>query len=145
MVFNPTFNNISVISWRSVLLVEETGVLGENHPPVVSHWQTLSHNVVSSTPRHERSIKCVASMHWPNNICRWDLRKALIKFQSERLSIVIAAQQRGSQHCNTQDSWKYIQATTETSSLFFYIYAGTRDNFIYIWKLNHILILTNVQ
>jgi hypothetical protein len=31
MVFNATFNNISVISWHSVLLVEETGVLGENH------------------------------------------------------------------------------------------------------------------
>jgi uncharacterized YccA/Bax inhibitor family protein len=27
MVFNATFNNISVISWQSVLLVEETGVL----------------------------------------------------------------------------------------------------------------------
>ena len=25
MVLNATFNNISVISWRSVLLVEETG------------------------------------------------------------------------------------------------------------------------
>jgi len=25
MVFNGTFNNISVISWRSVLLVEESG------------------------------------------------------------------------------------------------------------------------
>jgi hypothetical protein len=32
MVFNATFNNISVISWRSVLLVEETGVPGENQP-----------------------------------------------------------------------------------------------------------------
>jgi hypothetical protein len=42
MVFNTTFSNISVISWRSVLLVEETG---ENHQPVASHWQTLSHNV----------------------------------------------------------------------------------------------------
>ena len=31
MVFNTTFNNISVISWRSVLLVEETGVARENH------------------------------------------------------------------------------------------------------------------
>jgi hypothetical protein len=54
MVFNATFNNILVISWRSVLLVEETGEPGENHWPVTSHWQTLSHNVVSSTPRHER-------------------------------------------------------------------------------------------
>jgi hypothetical protein len=48
MVFNATFNNISVISWQSVLLVEETGVPGENH----RQGQTLSHNVVSSTPRH---------------------------------------------------------------------------------------------
>ena len=51
MVINATFSNISVISWRSVLLLEETG---ENHRPVASHGQTLSHNVVSSTPRHER-------------------------------------------------------------------------------------------
>ena len=46
MVFNSTFNNISVISWGSVLLVKETGVLGENHRPVASHWETLSHNIV---------------------------------------------------------------------------------------------------
>jgi hypothetical protein len=37
MVFNATFSNISVISWRSVLLVEETGVPGENHRPAASH------------------------------------------------------------------------------------------------------------
>ena len=30
MVFNATFNNISVISWQTVLLVEKTGVSGEN-------------------------------------------------------------------------------------------------------------------
>jgi hypothetical protein len=38
MVFNATFNNISVISWRSLLLVEETGVPGEKHRPVPSHF-----------------------------------------------------------------------------------------------------------
>ena len=32
IVFNATFNNISVISWQSVLLVEETGVPGEKPP-----------------------------------------------------------------------------------------------------------------
>ena len=37
MVFHATFNNITVISWRSVLLVEETGVPGDNHRPVASH------------------------------------------------------------------------------------------------------------
>ena len=29
MLFNATFNNISVIQWQSVLLVEEAGVPGE--------------------------------------------------------------------------------------------------------------------
>jgi hypothetical protein len=35
--FNATFNNIAVISWRSVLLMEETGVSGGNHRPAASH------------------------------------------------------------------------------------------------------------
>ena len=51
MVFNATFNNISVILWWSVLLMEETG---ENQWPVASHWQTSSNNVISSTSCHER-------------------------------------------------------------------------------------------
>ena len=49
MVFSATFNNISVISWRSVLLVEETGVAGENQRP-----EQVIDNIVSSTPRHGR-------------------------------------------------------------------------------------------
>jgi hypothetical protein len=49
MVFNATLNNISVISWWSVLLGEETGLPEENHRPVASHWQTLLHNAVLST------------------------------------------------------------------------------------------------
>ena len=46
VVFNATFNNISVISWRLVLLVMETRVPGENHWPAASHWQTLSYNII---------------------------------------------------------------------------------------------------
>jgi hypothetical protein len=52
MVFNATFNNISVISWQSVLLVEETGVPGENHRPVTRNWQTLSHFAVNGVQTH---------------------------------------------------------------------------------------------
>jgi hypothetical protein len=37
MVFNATLNSISVISWQSVLLMEETEVPGENHRPPASH------------------------------------------------------------------------------------------------------------
>jgi len=55
MVFNATFNNISVISRLSVLMVEETGVPGENRRPTASHWQTLSHNIISCIPRHDRN------------------------------------------------------------------------------------------
>ena len=54
MLFNATFDNIPVIPWRSVLLVEETGVPDENHRPAERHWHILSHNVVSSANSHER-------------------------------------------------------------------------------------------
>ena len=37
MAFNAIFNNISVISWESVLLREETGGPRGNHRPAASH------------------------------------------------------------------------------------------------------------
>ena len=46
MVFNVTFNNISILSWQSVLLVEETGVPREN--------KLYQHNLVLSTPNNVR-------------------------------------------------------------------------------------------
>ena len=49
MVFNATFNNISVVSWRSVLLVEESGGPRENLQPVSSHWQTY-HMLLYTSP-----------------------------------------------------------------------------------------------
>jgi len=64
MVINATINNISVISWWSVLLMEETGVPGENQRPTSSQWQTLSHNVVSSTPHLSRIRTLVGERHW---------------------------------------------------------------------------------
>jgi len=48
-MFNANFNKLSVISWRSALLVEETGVPGENNRPVASHWQTLSQYCIEYT------------------------------------------------------------------------------------------------
>jgi hypothetical protein len=53
MVFNTIFNNISV------LLVEETGVPVENHRPVASHWQTLSHNTKNGELSSENTLHFV--------------------------------------------------------------------------------------
>jgi hypothetical protein len=38
------------MSWRSVLLVEKTGVPIESHRPVASNWRTLKHNIEYTTP-----------------------------------------------------------------------------------------------
>jgi hypothetical protein len=38
LVFNVTFSNISAISCRPELVVEEAGVPGENHRPRASNW-----------------------------------------------------------------------------------------------------------
>jgi hypothetical protein len=35
--FKVIFNNISVISWLSVVLVEDTGVRGKNHRPIANN------------------------------------------------------------------------------------------------------------
>ena len=80
MVLNATFNNISVVSWWSVLLVEETGGPLENHRPVTSHWQTLLDNVVHlalieirthniSRDRHCTSLKTIYTLC--GIICLW--------------------------------------------------------------------------
>jgi hypothetical protein len=63
MVFNATINNISFISWLSVLLVEDTGVPGENHRPSASHWQTVSHNVVHLALRAIRTHNISGGRH----------------------------------------------------------------------------------
>jgi hypothetical protein len=50
MVFNVTFNNISVISWLSVLFVEETGVPREIR-------------VITKLPNAEQSYKGKVKTH----------------------------------------------------------------------------------
>jgi len=50
-----SFNIISVLSCRSVLLFGETGVHGENHRPDASRRKNVSCKVASSTPCNERN------------------------------------------------------------------------------------------
>ena len=56
MVLNATFNNISVILWWSVLLVEEIEVPAENHRPVASHRQTYGCNMGNTSHQMKNLI-----------------------------------------------------------------------------------------
>jgi hypothetical protein len=63
MMLHATLNNISAISWRLVLLVEETG---EKHQPVASHWQNLSQNVVHFALIEIRTHNIIPK--WPTHL-----------------------------------------------------------------------------
>ena len=81
MVFNATFINISAISWRSVLLVEEAGLIGENTdlPQVTNKLYHIMlwciyiiiyiyHGIVWFWVLIKGSKKlCSHFIHWPNN------------------------------------------------------------------------------
>jgi hypothetical protein len=55
--------------------MEETAVHGENHRPDASHWQTLSHNVVS--PRHERIRTHISGdRHW--DVCKLGVKIVIL-------------------------------------------------------------------
>jgi len=72
MRFNATFNNMSVTSWQSVLLMEITGGPEETHRHATSHWYTLSHNVVSGTSRHGWGLELTTLVVESTNCtCRW--------------------------------------------------------------------------
>jgi hypothetical protein len=83
MVLNATFHNISVISWRSVLFVKETGGSGENHRLVASLWQTLSHNVVHLALRYGE----FANLTYIENKYTWqDKMVYIIKYEEHKLN-----------------------------------------------------------
>ena len=64
MVFNATLNNISVISWRSILFLKETGVHVENYRPATNQWQTLSKICIQYTGLRELRIHNISGdMH----------------------------------------------------------------------------------
>jgi len=63
MVFNASFNNISIVSWRSVLLMEETGVPGEN-TNLTQVNDKLYHNVVSNTLSGIQTHNVSGDRHW---------------------------------------------------------------------------------
>ena len=117
LVFNATFNNISVISWRSVLVVEETGVSGKNHRPTASHWQTLSllyitePYIIWSSYSNHTGVNKVLQKVFTTPCC----------YFRDNLSLYSTA----------NDTWPFLVTLTGEDS----------PIYIYIWKSIHKLIL----
>ena len=111
MALNATFNTILVISWRSVLLVDETE---ENNLPVVSYWQTLSHNVVSSIPRHELD----------SNSQLWWVVGYIVEFHCKQyFSYILAVyfigggnRCTGENHLSAESHWKIVSQNNVLST-----------------------------
>ena len=105
MVFSATFNNISAISWRSSIMVKETGGSGENHRSVANHWQTLSHNVIHFAQIEIRTHNNSSDRHWRSRPRRPPLEGSDMDINEyERLSNI--------KHIKVQkerfDCWFYI-------------------------------------
>jgi hypothetical protein len=69
MVFNVTFNNISVISWWSVLLVEEIGGTGENHRPVLQDTDKFYH-IIFTVFRLLTDFVCLYTYEFLLSLCK---------------------------------------------------------------------------
>jgi hypothetical protein len=77
-----TFNNISAISWRSVLLVEKTGVPEENHRPTASHWQTNRGNIVEANNRGENANRKIYQL------VKYDIAEILLKVALNTITLL---------------------------------------------------------
>jgi hypothetical protein len=75
-----TFNNISVISWQSVLLVEETGVPGKNYQFFLHNKQAISQNIykINSIICHMSGYNyCVQTIMLISN-CHFSIRAIVV-------------------------------------------------------------------
>ena len=130
MVFNATLINISVLSWRSILLVEVTGGPGENPRPVPSHWQNLSHNVVHLAMIEIRTCRrlwsrpeCVYILY--NNVCLRNNSVLVALFLVYTFPLMSHLYPPTSNGNFCQCSWKFVYSSNDrhpTCCLYFSLY-----------------------
>ena len=126
MVFNATFNNISVISRRSVLLVEKTGGPGENHRPAASQctplpdrdsnsqhqWRQVPIEQVDVNPTTIRSRPVFLISLLGNTVfsCRRVLRSIYITTSSSAVDTKLSEWTKQHNSCN--NTWRYMNVSS---------------------------------
>jgi hypothetical protein len=119
MVFNVTFNNISVISWRSVLLMEQTEVPRGNHWPVASHWHTfqsekLLHSLVILSTRVE----------WTSGGRYLSMTSESVKIFSRPSKDEFWKKYKIKNHDYTVEKWKIITIQGNFTGMYMYMILG---------------------
>jgi hypothetical protein len=77
-------------------MVKDCTLPGKKHRPVASHLQTLSHNVASSTPRHERDYNSQGRCFFPgppvsstNTTNHHDIAEILLKVALNTITLTL--------------------------------------------------------
>ena len=90
MVFNATFNNISVISWQSILFVEEIGVPGENHRHYnIIHKNEYEHQDLKNN-LFLKEENAIYMSHYNNNRSICKLQQTLLPFTTSTVLLMIS-------------------------------------------------------
>ena len=118
--------------------MKETGVPGEEHRPTASNWQTLSHNVVSSTSCNERESN--TQLLWWDALIAWVVvNPTIIRSQPRRPQYWKGAHLQIHYYTTYCRLWCSIITNIEITSKSYTNYTKIKTNFKFMmrnWQIN---------
>jgi hypothetical protein len=137
MLFNATFNNISVISWQSVLLVEETRVTSENYWPAKGWIRSIlpSHSIRSVSLKLSFNFECTDEGYSRNVSCTLNLI-----FTGDFFFFINIIQSWGEKKLHTK-----FQHSSLVKAIINFRLASRHHTFITIWFCNYFFLLSLVK